>query len=560
MSIADQSDRDARLAALLDELTEAARRGESPQIDVVATAHPDLADELRALWGTAMLAGAIGAQAIESADATFESPTLSASMHEPPAPGDLPDFELGEELGRGGMGVVYRAWQKSLSREVAVKLILHGVLATAEEVARFQAEATAAARLQHPHIVPIYEVGSARGHCYFAMQLIESDTLADRLASGPLAARDAARLMQVVASAIHYAHTQGVIHRDLKPANILLDAGGDPHVTDFGLAKQLSATSELTRTGSVLGTPAYMAPELASGDRGIVGPASDVYSLGTVLYALLTGRPPFQGPSPVDTVLMLLEQEPLPPRLLNPKLDRDLEMIVLKCLQKPPELRYESAAALADDLGAYLNDEPVAARSGHFSQVVARMFRETHHATVLENWGLLWMWHAAVLLVICVSTNVMHASRVRWPELDRPWPYLALWGGGLAIWAPIFWTLRRRIGPVTAVERQIAHVWGGSLIAVVLLFVVESLLGLPVLTLSPVLGLISGAVFVAKAGILSGLFYFQAAALFATSLAMAFLQREGSDAGITVYGVVVAAAFVLPGWKYYQQSRAGSEK
>ena len=560
MAVRDQSDRDARLAALLDELTEAARRGESPQINDVAAAHPDLAEELRALWGTATLAGALGAEAVESFDATCDAPLSPASMHEPPAPSDLPDFELGEELGRGGMGVVYRAWQQSLSREVAVKLILSGVLASAEEVARFQAEATAAGRLQHPHIVPIYEVGSAGGHCYFAMQLIEGSTLADRLALGPLAERDAARLMLVVARAIDYAHGQGVIHRDLKPSNILLDAGGEPHVTDFGLAKQLSATTELTRTGSVLGTPAYMAPELACGDRGIVGPASDIYSLGTILYALLTGRPPFQGPSPVDTVLMLLEQEPLPPRLLNPKLDRDLEMIVLKCLQKPPELRYESAAALADDLVAYLNDEPVAARSGHFSQVIARVFRETHHATVLENWGLLWMWHAAVLLVICVSTNVMHASRVRWPEFARPWPYLALWGGGLAIWAPIFWTLRRRIGPVTAVERQIAHVWAGSVIAVVLLFVVESLLGLPVLTLSPVLGLISGAVFVAKAGILSGLFYFQAAALFATSLAMALLQRQGSDVGITVYGVVAAAAFFLPGWKYYRQSRAAREK
>jgi serine/threonine-protein kinase len=458
------------------------------------------------------------------------------------------------------MGVVYRAWQESLEREVAVKLILRGELATPEEVARFQAEATAAGRLQHPQIVPIYEVGSAGGHCYFAMQLVEGTTLADRLAAGPLAAREAARIMLAVARAIHYAHTQGVIHRDLKPANILLDVSGQPHVTDFGLAKQLSATTNLTRTGSMLGTPAYMAPELASGDRGAVGPASDIYSLGTILYALLTGRPPFQGPSPVDTVLMLLEQDPLPPRLLNPKLDRDLEMIVLKCLQKPPELRYESAAALADDLAAYLNDEPIAARSGQFSQVLARVFRETHHATVLENWGLLWMWHAVVLLVICATTNFLHARRVRWPECDRPWPYLALWGGGLAVWAPIFWALRRRIGPVTAVERQIAHVWGGSLIAVVLLFVVESLLGLPVLTLSPVLGLIGGAVFVAKAGILSGLFYLQATALFTTSLAMAVLQRQGSDVGITLYGMVAAAAFFLPGWKYYRQSRASREK
>jgi serine/threonine-protein kinase len=561
--MADSSDdgRDVRLAELLDELTDAARHGAPLDINEVASAHPDLAVELRALWGTAMLVGAVGSQADELSDATRdEAFALAVGGGGQFLPPDLPDFELREELGRGGMGIVYRAWQKSLQREVAVKLILRGELATADEVARFQAEATAAGRLQHPQIVPIYEVGSAGGHCYFAMQLIEGTTLADRLTEGPLAAREAAQLMRVVARAIDYAHGQGVIHRDLKPANILLDARGEPHVTDFGLAKLLTATNNLTRSGSVLGTPAYMAPELASGERGIVGPVSDIYSLGTILYALLTGRPPFQGPSPVDTVLMLLEQDPLPPRLLNPKLDRDLEMIVLKCLQKPPELRYESAAALADDLGAYLNDEPIAARSGQFSQVLARVFRETHHATVLENWGLLWMWHAAVLLVMCVTTNVMHANRVRWPECARAWPYLALWGGGLMIWAPIFWALRRRIGPVTAVERQIAHVWGGSVVAVVLLFVVESLLGLPVLTLSPVLAIIGGAVFVAKAGILSGAFYLQAAALFAMSLVMAELARQGSDLGITLFGVVAAAAFFLPGWKYYRQSRATREK
>jgi eukaryotic-like serine/threonine-protein kinase len=543
-------DRDSRLAALLDELTEAVRAGESPQLDQVARQHPDLADELRALWSTVLVAGAIAGVSgddLESADAGPAAPL----------PSNLPDYELQEELGRGGMGVVYRARQKSLQRDVAVKLILRGTLASVDDLARFQAEAEAAGRLQHPHIVPIYEVASHQGHCYFSMQLVEGETVAGRLADGPLPAAEAARLIATVARAIHYAHTAGVIHRDLKPANILIDAAGEPHVTDFGLAKQLDAGLSLTRSGAVLGTPAYMAPELASGDRGTIGPACDVYSLGTILYALLTGRPPFQGPSPVDTVLMVLEQDPLPPRLLNRKLDRDLEMIVLKCLQKPPELRYASAAALADDLTAYLHDEPISARSGQFSQIVARVFRETHHATVLENWGLLWMWHAAVILVMCLVTNWLHANRAQWPECARPWPYLLLWGGGLALWAPIFWMLRHRIGPVTAVERQIAHVWGGSVAAVILLFVVESLLRLPVLTLSPVLGLIGGAVFVAKAGILSGLFYLQAAAMFATALVMAELQRRGLDWGISLYGLVSAAAFFLPGWKYYRQSRAG---
>jgi serine/threonine-protein kinase len=546
--VISSEDRDSRLAALLDELAEAARAGKQPRLEEVAAKHPDLAEELRGLWGTVMVAGAM-------ASATSDFAEDAPGPAHVPTPADLPDYELQEELGRGGMGIVYRAWQPSLQRNVAVKLILRGTLASTDEQARFQAEAEAAGRLQHPHIVPIYEVASHGGQCYFSMQLVEGTTLAERLADGPLPEREAARLMATVARAIHYAHTQGVIHRDLKPANILLDAAGEPHVTDFGLAKQLDAGASLTRTGAVLGTPAYMAPELASGDRGMIGPTCDVYSLGTILYALLTGRPPFQGPSPVDTVLMVLEQEPLPPRLLNRKLDRDLEMIVLKCLQKPPELRYASAAALADDLEAYLHDEPIAARSGQFSQVLARVFRETHHATVLENWGLLWMWHAAVILVMCLVTNWLHAMRGEWPECARPWPYLLLWGGGLALWAPIFWMLRHRIGPVTAVERQIAHIWGGSVAAVVLLFVVESLLGLPVLTLSPVLGLIGGAVFVAKAGILSGVFYLQAIAMFATALVMAELQRRGLDIGVTLYGVVSAIAFFLPGLKYYRQSR-----
>jgi hypothetical protein len=546
-------DRDSRLAALLDELTEAARTGSPPRLDQVAKRHPDLADELRELWGTVMVAGAVA-----SATSDLEEPA-KPHLHERPQE-DLPDYDLEEELGRGGMGVVYRAWQLSLQRDVAVKLILRGTLASADDLARFQAEAAAAGRLQHAHIVPIYEVANHNGQCYFSMQLIDGATLADRLVEGPLAAREAVQIMVKVASAIHYAHTQGIIHRDLKPANILLDSAGEPHVTDFGLAKQLDEGASLTRSGAILGTPAYMAPELASGDRGSLGPACDVYSLGTILYALLTGRPPFQGPSPVDTVLMVLEQDPLPPRLLNRKLDRDLEMIVLKCLQKPPELRYASAAALADDLAAYLNDEPIAARSGQLTQVVARVFRETHHATVLENWGLLWMWHAAVILVMCLVTNWLHLQSKIWPACAQPWPYLLLWGGGLALWAPIFWKLRHRIGPVTAVERQIAHIWGGSIAAVVLLFVVESLLGLPVLTLSPVLGLIGGAVFVAKAGILSGLFYLQAVAMFATALVMAVMQRRGIDYGTSLYGLISAAAFFLPGWKYYRQSRTGTRQ
>jgi serine/threonine-protein kinase len=287
-----------------------------------------------------------------------------------------------------------------------------------------------------------------------------------------------------------------------------------------------------------------MAPEQALGQRGEIGPATDVYSLGAILYAMLTGRAPFQAASPVDTVLMVLEQEPPPPRMLNPNVDPDLEMIALKALQKPVDLRYASADALADDLEAYLRNEPISARSSHFSQVLSRALRPTHHAAVLENWGLLWMWHAAALLVLCVVTNAMQLNGI-----ESRWPYVALWTVGLGAWAIVFWNLRRRAGPVTFVERQIAHTWSASMTCSTLLFLVEALLGLPVLSLSPVLALIAGAVFVVKAGILSGEFYVHAAVMFATCVPMALWPRYG----ITVFGVLSAATFFVPGWKFWRQ-------
>lgn len=539
-----------RLAELLEQMTAELRAGRTPDLDALTQQHPEFSGELRELWGAVQLAEgmALGLSRRSSLGAEATVPWSAG----PAAAGELPrefgDFELQRELGRGGMGIVYQARQRSLDRTAAVKMILRGQWASAADLARFRSEAESAARLDHPHIVPVYEVGEHDGQPYFVMKYVEGVTLASRLAEGPIPPREAAALLAPICDAIHFAHERGILHRDLKPSNILIDVDGRPHVTDFGLAKRVESDAQLTRSGAVLGTPCYMAPEQAAGNRGQLSPASDVYSLGTILYQMLTGRPPFQAATPVDTVLLVLEQDPLPPRLLNPRADRDLEMIALKCLQKPAALRYPTAKALADDLRAYLTDEPISARSGLFSQVIARWFRETHHATVLEHWGLLWMWHSLALLAISLVTNAF-----QWRGITSPGPYFALWTAGMGAWAAIFWALRRRAGPVTFVERQIAHVWAASIISIAVLFPVEMLLGLPVLTLSPVLAISSGMAFVAKAGILTGEFYVQAAALFVTALVMASLDRLRVPYSITLFGIVSGACFFVPGLKYYRQ-------
>jgi serine/threonine-protein kinase len=544
MSVSD--DHDEALAARLTELSDRVQRGEQVDLEAECARTPHLAAGLRELWGAVLVAQAVGSAA--RLDVTQPHHPAAPMRDTPSGVLELPcrfgEYELLQEIGRGGMGVVYRARQQSLQRDVAVKMILRAQLASGAERERFQAEAQAAAKLEHPAIVPVYEVGEIDGRPYFTMKHVRGTTLAAKLAEGPLPPRDAARILRQVARGVHFAHERGILHRDLKPSNILLDEQGNAHVTDFGLAKQTTDSPTLTKTGAVLGTPAYMAPEQAAGARGQVTPASDVYSLGVVLYSMLTGRPPFQAASPVDTLLMVLEQDPVPPRVINPKADADLEMIALRCLQKPIDLRYPSAAALADDLNAYLNTESISARSGRFAQVLAWWLRETHHAVVLENWGLLWMWHSLVLLVVCGLTNVLQLL-----ETNQPWMYFVLWTAGLGAWAAVFWALRRRMGPVTFVERQIAHVWAASMVCIALLFPLEFLLGLPPLKLSPVLGLISGMVFVVKAGILSGEFYAQAVVLFTTAAVMALFPRYAH----LIFGVVGACCFFFPGLKYYRK-------
>jgi len=284
-------------------------------------------------------------------------------------PSEFGDYELLEEIGRGGQGVVFRARQKSLSRTVALKVIGLGTWATEVHLKRFRREAEAAASLDHPGIVPIYEVGERDGSCYFSMKFIEGGQLDEVVRQTPMSIRQAAELVAKLARTVHYAHDHGILHRDIKPGNILLDKSGEPHLADFGLARLLDTQSSVTRTIDVLGTPSYMAPEQAAGETSKLSKATDVYGLGAVLYQLLTGQPPFAGGTTYETIRLLRDTEPRHPRVLNPKVDRDLSTICLKCLEKDPKRRYSSAVALAEDLEHWLKHEPIVARH---SGVVAR--------------------------------------------------------------------------------------------------------------------------------------------------------------------------------------------
>ena len=287
----------------------------------------------------------------------------------------IPGYEIRGILGEGGMGVVYEALQSRANRIIALKMIRGDAHVRPEQLQRFRAEAQAVARLRHPNVVQIFEVGEVEGLPYFSLELLAGGTLKARLAEAPLPPRPAAELLVVLAGAVHAAHQAGIVHRDLKPANILFDLDDTPKIADFGLAKRLEVEDGQTITGQVMGTPSYMAPEQASGKNREVGPSADVYALGAILYEVLTGRPPFKGTSTSETLLMVLTQDPLPPSRLQPRLPRDLETICLKCLHKEPQKRYASAQTLADDLERFLERRPIKARPTPMPERAAKWVR-----------------------------------------------------------------------------------------------------------------------------------------------------------------------------------------
>jgi tetratricopeptide (TPR) repeat protein len=414
--------------ALLEEMLDSGRTPEEVCRDC-----PELLPEVRRRWKTFRLVD--GSLAALFPDP--ETPPGADAILAVPRPAELPQvpgYRVEALLGRGGMGVVYRAWHLRLNRAVALKMLLAGPCARPEELGRFQHEAEAVAALNHPNIVQVYDVGDLEDRPYFTMELVERGNLADQIRGVPQPAHHAAALVATLAEAIHAAHQSGILHRDLKPANILLAKDGTPKVTDFGLARRLEGNGGLTLTGTPVGTPSYMAPEQARGKKGAIGPATDIYALGTILYELLTGRPPFRAETAVATLQQVVADEPVPPARLNPQVPRDLATICLKCLSKEPHRRYASAAALAEDLRRFLRGEPIAARRVARLERFARWARRSPAAAALLAITLLvattllgvggWLVGQQIVTARAVEADLREADRLQhqstFPEAAAP--------------------------------------------------------------------------------------------------------------------------------------------
>jgi len=473
------------------------------------------------------------------------SPSTSATLVGPPTvakPQPVPqatfgDYELIVEIARGGMGVVYKARQTSLNRIVALKMILTGRLAGEDDLFRFKTEAEAAAKLQHANIVAVYNVGDVDGQHYFSMEYIDGQTLAQRLGRGPLPSRTAAAYLRQIARAVDYAHRQGVLHRDIKPSNILIDAEDQPHVTDFGLAKRLGdGDAGHTRTGAVLGTPSYMAPEQAGGRIKDQGPWTDVYGLGAVLYELLTGRPPFKAETPLDTLMQVLETDPVPPRLLNPKIDSDLETICLKCLEKDPARRYASAEEVAADMQRYLDGDSISARSSNMFDYMTRMLDRSQHDVAFQSWSTMVLVFAAITFVEHLVVFLLAVGELPpWTKwVARTCQFLAM---GIAFWR----NRGSRLLPTSAAERELWTIWLAYLGALIVNWVAFRLLqseGLLVhppgapphwddFILYPTMTILSGMAFFIMGSNYWGRCYAVGAAFFALGAVMPFQLTYG---------------------------------
>ena len=403
---------DPRVQELIEEILESGSSAED-----VCRACPELLPEVREAWrrfrAIEAQVGALFPEPESTVDREATVPEIG--------PPRIPGYEILEVLGRGGVGVVYKAVHLRLNRAVALKMLLAGAFATRAERQRFSREAEVVAKLRHPNIVQVHDVGDLDGRPYFTMEFVEGGSLAELIAGTPRPARQAAELMATLADAMEAAHRGGIVHRDLKPSNVLLTADGTPKIGDFGLARHLEVGPSLTQSGAAVGTPSYMAPEQARGKSGEAGPAADLYALGAVLYELLTGRPPFRAESASETLHQVITRDPVPPSRLNAKVPRDLETICLKCLRKEPQLRYAGAAALAEDLRRFLGGETIAARPENWLQRLARRVRRrpAFSASIAAGTLLAMTTAGGGLWLMTERASTMRAADQDLREMDR---------------------------------------------------------------------------------------------------------------------------------------------
>jgi serine/threonine protein kinase len=474
-------------------------------------------------------------------------------------------YELLNEVARGGMGVVYRARQVELNRIVALKMILAGRLANSEDVLRFRTEAEAAGRLQHPSIVAVHDIGEIEGQHFFTMEFIEGKSLAEVVTHGPLPQRIAARYVKLIAQAVHHAHKQGIVHRDLKPSNVLIDLDDLPHVTDFGLAKKLGADSAKTRSGAVLGTPSYMAPEQAEGRLKEIGPATDVFSLGAILYELVTGRPPFRGDTPLETILQVVNNDPVPPSIANGNVDHDLETICLKCLEKDPALRYAGADQLAADLHRYLEGESIEARSFNVLDRLTRMLDRSRYDASFHAWSSMLFGMSAVIAV----EHVLVFALIRWEQ-----PHATVFSARFIQFALLallfYWHRGSRLLPSTPAERELWSIWigyflayGGTVVATRVLRAMEIIEDgnvatryLPELLPYPFIAMMSGLGLFAMGANYWGRCYALGLAFFAMGIAMP-LRLEWAPLG---FGMLWALTLLMLGLHLRRQMQRAEEE
>jgi len=529
MPAGGDDDDESRLFALLDRYVELLHAQNVDSRSAVIARHPELAGLLECLESLDSLAPTVAENPVGDTERDEdEVPTVRASdsavVAEPAEPTPFGKYQLLGELGRGGMGVVYAARQTDLDRTVALKMILSSHLATSEEVERFYAEARAAGRLKHPNIVAIHEVGEIMGQHYFAMDCVEGTSLAEELRKKSISLEQSVRCLAAVARAVHYLHEHGVVHRDLKPSNILLDQAGNPYVTDFGLAKVFDIDTGRTGSGMIIGTPGFMSPEQAAGRIDEISPRSDIYSLGAILYLMLTGQAPFGHTHPMYTLLGAVEGDPPLPRSLNPEAPRDLQAICLRCLERDPGDRYHSAADLAADLERFQSGEPVEARATGIGQRFRRWLRREP--------ALASRWAALAAAAGIVQLKYMH-SGYDWPFHVKVMSILGIWG----IVAFLFQKLHHRtehVGPT-----RMAWTAADALLLTVLLCIVDGPVG-PLLVAYPLL--------IAAAGLFSRarLVWFTTFACLVSYSALVYVGVEPADP--PHYPIIFAAALVVVGF------------